>query len=285
MKIFFFFLIFDKILKFYIHLLKQYTEMIHQAMKIEFICAFFIAFELIESCRGMNLTTGRRLQESGIGLNGIFQILGPMFFIGLQCSSMNTAFYIIRSNSVMQLSPIPFGSLFVNCLLWTLYGYMKANSSMFYPNLTGLFVGTFCLSIFHHYCITKPWDMYFVVLMISVICVILAQYELVEYIGFLGCALSIAVSGSPLAVVRTVIRDKSTASLPFATSFVTWLNNLSWVLFGYFVVHDPFIYLPNILGFTLSSLQMSLFFIYGFPSVSYNKKQSLPVDVNDNEVE
>ena len=38
--------------------------------------------------------------------------------------------------------------------------------------------------------------------------------------------------------MSTVIRDRSTASLPFTTSFATWCNALSWSAYGLLVAHD-----------------------------------------------
>jgi solute carrier family 50 protein (sugar transporter) len=209
----------------------------------------------------------------------ILELAGPTLFIGLQCSSLNTAVSILRDKSIGKLSAVPFGSLFVNCLLWTLYGSIKNNGSVFYPNLLGFFVATFCMSMYHEFALKKPWDVYLLVSLISLLCLGLAQCNQVHLIGLIGCILSIILSGSPLAVVRTVIQDRSTAALPFATSFVTWLNNLSWVLFGYFVAHDPLIYLPNILGFTLSSIQLLLFAVYGFPLSIRNKKPTTTQEV------
>lgn len=226
----------------------------------------------------------RRLQTAqSSATKRILELAGPTLFIGLQCSSVNTALSILRGKSVGKLSAVPFGSLFVNCLIWTLYGRIKANGSVFYPNLLGVFVGTFCMSMYHEFAQKKPWDLYLVVSLISIVCLGLAQFGKVQAIGLIGCVLSILLSGSPLAVVRTVIRDRSTAALPFTTSFVTWLNNLSWILFGYFIAQDPLIYLPNILGFSLSSIQVALFVIYGFPSNSKKaaEKDILPKDVEE----
>jgi solute carrier family 50 protein (sugar transporter) len=193
---------------------------------------------------------------------------GPILFMGLQLSSAYTAIVIVVQQSVGKLSPIPFGSLFVNCFIWSLYGRMEKSDSILYPNLSGLFVGTFCVTIFHQFTPQKPWKMYGVIMIIAFICMYWNRVGDSKSLGLMGCVLSIVVSGSPLAVIRTVIKDKSTASLPFFTSIITWINNLSWVLFGLVVVHDPYIYVPNILGFVLSSLQMILFLIYGMPPLS-----------------
>lgn len=53
-------------------------------------------------------------------------------------------------------------------------------------------------------------------------------------------------------------------ALPFATSLTAWGNALSWSLYGLLIVNNPLIYGPNLMGFLLTSFQMSLFFVYGF---------------------
>ncbi len=196
----------------------------------------------------------------------LLRFMGPAMFVGLQLSSVYAAIGIVSQQTVGKLSPLPFGSLFVNCLIWSVYGRMINSPSVLYPNLSGLFVGTFCVTVYHQFATRKPFQMYAVIICIFLLCVYLNNIGNSSAIGLLGCALSIVVSGSPLAVMRTVIMEKSTATMPFPTSFVTWLNNLSWVLFGYIVVHDPYVYIPNMLGFALSSTQMILFLIYGFPN-------------------
>ena len=42
--------------------------------------------------------------------------------------------------------------------------------------------------------------------------------------------------GAPLATLSTVIKDKSTASIPFGTSLACWLNALSWSAYGFLVI-------------------------------------------------
>lgn len=78
--------------------------------------------------------------------------------------------------------------------------------------------------------------------------------------------ISVVVSGSPLAALGTVIRDKSTAALPFKTCLVMWLSSACWLGYGALVAGDPKIYIPNSLGFALASSQMLLFVIFGFHS-------------------
>jgi len=203
---------------------------------------------------------------SGSMLETLLSIAGPAFFIFLQISCINTANDIYKKKTVGKLSPIPFGSLFVNCLLWTAYGLLKNDKAVYVPNGSGFFVSIYCLYIYHVNVASKPWNMYAVVVAISLICLVLAYKNEVQTIGLIGCVLSIILSGSPLAVIKTVISEQSTAALPFYTSLITWLNNLSWTSYGYLIAHDPLIYYPNILGLSLASLQLLLFVKYGFPA-------------------
>ena len=93
--------------------------------------------------------------------------------------------------------------------------------------------------------------------------------EQVDILGLIGCFLSVMLSGSPLVVIKDVVKSKDTSALPFGISCVLFLNSLSWMTYGYFVASDPFIYGPNALAFILTSIQMSLFALYGFPSKNY----------------
>ena len=43
--------------------------------------------------------------------------------------------------------------------------------------------------------------------------------------------------GAPLATLSTVIKDKSTASIPFG-SLACWLNALSWSAYGFIVADN-----------------------------------------------
>ena len=84
-------------------------------------------------------------------------------------------------------------------------------------------------------------------------------------IGLIGCSLAIVLSGSPLATIKTVLKDKSTAALPFMNSFSTWLNAMCWFLYGILVAHDVMIFGPNGMGLALASIQMLMFVLYGLP--------------------
>eukprot|EP01038_Epipyxis_sp_PR26KG_P007885 gene7885-10701_t len=192
------------------------------------------------------------------------KVAGPIFFLGLQLSSLMTAMKVIQIKSVGKLSSFPFFSLVTNCFIWTLYGFLKKDNTVFLPNSSGLAVGIFCVATFQKYSLDKYTNFYLVSGAIIALSAFLAYSGSVQLLGLIGCVLAIILSGSPLAVVKTVIAEKSTASMPFTTSLVMWLNNFSWMSYGALVAHDPLIWGPNLFGFVLASCQMLLFAIYGF---------------------
>merc|ERR1712154_189056 len=81
-------------------------------------------------------------------------------------------------------------------------------------------------------------------------------------IGAYSILLTIVMASSPLAVMGTVIRQKSTESMPFIISFAMFMNSLAWLLYGWFVVIDYNIWIPNVWGLAASIIQLSLFVIY-----------------------
>lgn len=213
--------------------------------------------------------------------NMALQVAGPMFFVFLQFSSLQTAWKINMQKSVGNFSIIPFASLFTNCIIWTLYGLLKHDSTVLLPNLSGAIVGAYCMFIYDtnfklsdttlETVLTSTANQlsptllhyYLLVVAICALNIYFAIQRQTEIIGYIGCLLAVILSASPLAVIRTVLREQNTSSMPFTTSLVTWLNNLSWILYGKLIANDKLIYAPNILAACFSSLQLLLFIKFG----------------------
>lgn len=49
---------------------------------------------------------------------------GPITFIGVQISSLLTGYKIYQERNVGNLSIIPFFTLFINCVVWGIYGFL-----------------------------------------------------------------------------------------------------------------------------------------------------------------
>lgn len=192
------------------------------------------------------------------------KVAGPAFFMSMQASSVQTALRIISDKSTRELSPLPFTSLFTNCVIWTYYGLLRSDNTVFIPNLIGIFTGAGCMMSYQRYSSKSPMSLYIVSSSIIAIASILAYLGNFQILGLIGCALAVILSGSPLATLKTVIKTKSTAALPFSMSLTTFFNALSWMLYGILVAHDPMIYGPNSLGLLLAMIQLSLFAVLGF---------------------
>jgi len=81
-------------------------------------------------------------------------------------------------------------------------------------------------------------------------------------LGLAGCTSAVLLMASPLAVIRTIIKEKNTSAMPFATSFATLLNASSWSAYGLLVAQDYMIFAPNVLGLGAATVQMGLFMKY-----------------------
>jgi len=197
--------------------------------------------------------------------NSGLKVAGPFFFLSMQYSAVQTATGILNSKSIGKLSPLPFISLLVNCIVWSLYGVLKSDMTVLIPNGIGVIAGLGCSAVYHKFSPVSPNQLYAIGATIICLSLYLASIRNSHFIGLIGCVLAVILSGSPLATVRTVIAERSTAALPFWTSMSTWCNALSWFLYGSLIARDPMIYGPNGMGLGLASLQLILYGIYGLP--------------------
>ena len=204
------------------------------------------------------------------------KIFGPFFFIALQCASVLVALDVWKARSTSNLSPIPFLSQLVNCVVWGIYGLLRHDVTIFWPNFVGFWAGLFAVLVFHRFCKKKPVFYYGIFCLPFLICIEFARENNDFKVGVLGCTLAVIVSGAPLATIKTVFREKSTAALPLLPSIFTWMNAFCWFLYGYLIVDDIMIYGPNSMGLLLASIQMALYVIYGFPP-----PYSHPADTNN----
>jgi len=143
--------------------------------------------------------------------------------------------------SVQQLSALPFVSLLTNCIVWSLYGTVKNDNTVLAPNACGVITGIICVYSYNKFTSSPPVRLYVAASVIVIFAFIFATNNDYNSIGLIGCGLAVVLSGSPLATVRTVIKDKSTLSLPFLPSVFTWLNACSWTLYGLQIANDPMV--------------------------------------------
>jgi solute carrier family 50 (sugar transporter) len=82
-------------------------------------------------------------------------------------------------------------------------------------------------------------------------------------VGNLGVVLCVAMFGSPLASLKTVLLTKSAESIPLPFTLASVLNCLLWSVVGVLDMKDANIYIPNLLGLSFGFIQVGLKLMYG----------------------
>ena len=173
-----------------------------------------------------------------------------------------------RTKTVGQLSILPFISLATSCAVWAVYGVMLGDMTILIPNISGIAFGLWYPSVYHRYAppTARLAPLYAgagaIALAACVAPFALAPAAAASTVGLAGCALAVFMMASPLAVLRTDIRDRSTAALPFLPSLATFCSAASWFAYGLVVADNPMIYGPNVLGLAAAVVQLALFAIY-----------------------
>jgi|AntAceMinimDraft_12_1070368.scaffolds.fasta_scaffold82242_1 uncharacterized protein with PQ loop repeat len=195
------------------------------------------------------------------------KIAGPVFFLGIQGSLVKTAIKINKEKSVGSLSIIPFLSLLANCVIWGYYAILKSDMTLLIPSAIGVLNALFCIYAYdkNSSAVNKK-TIYNLNTALLLLTTLLFHLKKSDMIGYLGVGISIALMGSPLASLKGVLETKSTESMPFATSLLSFLNAVSWLLYGKLVANDVLVYAPNVLGVGLTLFQLSLFFRFGIGS-------------------
>jgi solute carrier family 50 protein (sugar transporter) len=180
-------------------------------------------------------------------IDSALRVAGPIFFLGLQLSTVQTAAKLYADKSVGQLSPLQFVSLFTNCVIWSLYGILKTDKTVLYPNAIGVFAGLFSTLVYQKFTLKSIFPYYFVSGAIALYSLFLLSENNSQMLGMMGCILSVILIGAPLSALSTVVKDKSTESLPFGICLMGWLNSFSWTSYGYIIAKDPLVSMNNYL--------------------------------------
>eukprot|EP01126_Amoeba_proteus_P035346 TRINITY_DN3562_c0_g1_i2.p1 TRINITY_DN3562_c0_g1~~TRINITY_DN3562_c0_g1_i2.p1 ORF type:complete len:174 (-),score=19.82 TRINITY_DN3562_c0_g1_i2:36-557(-) len=164
---------------------------------------------------------------------------------------------------------MPYASMYGNYLLWTCYGVMKQYAFVFVLNFLGLVLSIYYVTLLYRYvwnpnqCSHVVW---FVIFSTTVAATLsgAVYYGLCtpEFFGLVPCLFALILFASPLMMLSRVINNKSTEGLSLAYALLIFFMNTCWFGYGYLLA-DPLIYVPNILGVLLAVVQLSLFCLYG----------------------
>ena len=72
----------------------------------------------------------------------------------------------------------------------------------------------------------------------------------------------VAMFGSPLAALKTVVTQKSAESIPLPFTLASVVNCFLWSVVGILDMQDTNVYVPNLLGLMFGLCQVALKVVY-----------------------
>ncbi|KAL9683314.1 hypothetical protein QQ045_015134 [Rhodiola kirilowii] len=203
----------------------------------------------------------------------IFGIFGNATALFLFVAPTITFKRIIRSKSTEQFSGIPYVMTLLNCLLSAWYGLpFVSPNNLLISTINGTGAGIEAIYVFIFLIYAPRKERLKILCMFTAVMVIFSTVVLVSllalhgqsrklFCGFAATIFSIIMYGSPLSIMRMVIKTKSVEFMPFFLSLFVFLCGTSWFVFG-LLGHDPFVAVPNGFGCGLGAVQLILYAIY-----------------------
>ncbi|KAK9673156.1 hypothetical protein RND81_12G149900 [Saponaria officinalis] len=202
----------------------------------------------------------------------IIGIIGNIISALLFLSPAKTFVRIVRNRSTEEFESFPYVATLLSSSIWTYYGIIKPGAILVSTvNGFGALVQLVYVSLFLFF--APPSKMATTAMFVGVVDVgclgailsiswfFLNVDMRITVIGLIGAALNIVMYGSPLAALGTVLRSKSVEYMPFLLSFCVFLNGGVWTVYA-FLVNDPFLGVPNAIGFILGAVQLTVYAKY-----------------------
>ncbi|TYZ63775.1 hypothetical protein PybrP1_010429 [[Pythium] brassicae (nom. inval.)] len=182
---------------------------------------------------------------------------------------------ICQLQSTENVSVLPLVSLWGNSFLWLLYGYLAKN---FFPivatSVFGCLTALVYITVYFRRTTQRRYvAKLFCAVLLGLLFVMLyavlglvgvtgqARAQVRDIVGYIAVAVNIVLYASPLETVREVVRTKSAKTLPISMCLVAAINCSLWMVCGV-VDSDLFVLTPNVIGVTLSIIQVVLYHIY-----------------------
>ncbi|KAK9668942.1 hypothetical protein RND81_13G097400 [Saponaria officinalis] len=203
----------------------------------------------------------------------IFGYLGNTISFLVFLSPIPTCYRIYKKKSTEEFQSIPYVVAFFSAILWLFYAYIKTDVIFLVTiNLFGVFIETIYLGIFLAYANKQTrintmkmlllFNVFgFGVIVFFTLVIAKTTSARLTILGWICLVFSLCVFVAPLGVMRKVIRTKSVKYMPFFLSFFLTISAVEWFFYG-LCKHDPYVAIPNILGFSFGILQMILYAIY-----------------------
>jgi len=204
----------------------------------------------------------------------IFGISGNVIAFFLFLSPVPTFWRIIKRRSTEDFSGVPYNMTLLNCLLSAWYGlpFVSPNNILVSTiNGAGAAIEVVYVVVFLVFASSRRTRLRMLGLA-SAVAAVFAAVALVSllalrgegrklFCGVAATVFSICMYGSPLSIMRLVVKTKSVEYMPFLLSLAVFLCGTSWFVYG-LLGRDPFVAIPNGCGSFLGAVQLILYAIY-----------------------
>ncbi|KAJ4951241.1 hypothetical protein NE237_028073 [Protea cynaroides] len=212
----------------------------------------------------------------GFSLRLAVGIIGNGTSLLLYAAPILTFIRVIKKRSTEEFSFVPYIVALLNCSLYTWYGLpVVSNEWENLPLVTinglGILMEFTFILIYFWFSSTKEKKVVALVAasVITAICItglvstfaFHSHRQRKAFVGSIGLVASIVMYGSPLVVMKQVIKTKSVEFMPFYLSLFSFLASSLWMTYG-LLSHDLFLASPNLLGSPLGLFQIILYCMY-----------------------
>lgn len=212
-------------------------------------------------------------------------VLAPIFSILVFAAPIPTIFQIQRDKTVGSLPLLPYTSMLSSAFLWVVYGFLKSEPSIIVANGTGLVLSIFYVLVFTRYCPkaspTLPGTVQqhlqacaAMIGMTALVALCLPNKTAAQVVGNAGVVVCVLMFASPLAALKTVFETQSAKSIPLPFTIAAVINCFLWSITGIYLMEDPVIYAPNLLGLSFGLVQVALKLYYGSANGHAEKKDT-----------
>ncbi|CAG4906849.1 sugar transporter SWEET1-like [Colias croceus] len=199
--------------------------------------------------------------KSIVGTVAAVVTIGQMFSGSFLC------YDIYKQKNTKGIGIMPFAGGLIMSVLNLKYGFILRDDTMIQVNFFGLALNIIYLMIFFNYSTQKGqvWFQIGLSGVISAVLVAYAEYEdpnlVANRFGAIITAFMFYLISSPLLGLKTIIKNKSTAGMPFPIIFSGSIVTFMWLLYG-IILNNSILVLQNSVAFALCAAQLSLFVIY-----------------------
>ena len=198
------------------------------------------------------------------------QVVPPLAFQVVILAPVQAIRRFREEGTTGSVSPVPYAAMCSNGAIWMSYGFLQGDPTIYLSNIPALVMGGLYAQQFaaHRAPDAPPvLPVYCGFGGIAATCGAIAVTQPPDAaamaIGYIGSSVCVAMFSGPLLAIRAVLRERSARSIPPAFSVASTTNCALWSAYGFLVINDPFIWLPNAAGFAAGATQLGLYLRFG----------------------